>query len=126
MIAPNCPDCGATMQLRRSQKFRYPNGKPRRFWGCSEYPLCHAVIGAHPDGKPVGIPANIETRKARSRAHDAFDAWIEKYSITKNQGYRWLAEMLGVPEPEAHMGMMDKETCEAVVGLCSQGRRTGR
>jgi four helix bundle suffix protein len=36
--APNCPQCGAPMRLRKSRK------ENRSFWGCTEYPACRGVM----------------------------------------------------------------------------------
>lgn len=107
------------MILRETTKFRYENGAPSKFYGCSRYPDCKATHGAHPDGAPYGRPADKETKRARQEAHIAFDAWVGRNSYTKDYAYRRLAKILGIEEVEAHMGMMDKETCEAVVRHCS-------
>ncbi len=122
MSTLTCPECGAPMRLLETPKFKDNLGRPKKFYGCTNYPECKGTHGAHPDGRPLGTPADAETKQARRYAHDAFDAHCIKYDLTADEGYSWLAGVLGVPEDEAHMGQMDKETCEAVVGLCSQGR----
>jgi hypothetical protein len=40
-VSPNCPVCGAKMVIRTATKGKY-NGK--KFWGCSEFPLCNGII----------------------------------------------------------------------------------
>lgn len=61
-----CPEgCGGTLVLRDSR--RGP------FYGCSRHPWCDATHGAHPNGAPLGTPANRETRDARVAAHAVFD-----------------------------------------------------
>jgi hypothetical protein len=66
VCAHPCPECGERMVLRAS---RYG-----LFYGCERFPLCNAAHGAHRDtGKPLGVPADAETKRARIRAHDAFD-----------------------------------------------------
>lgn len=111
------------MVLRITPKFRYRDGASRKFYGCSRFPDCCATHGAHPDGRPVGTPANIQTKKARMVAHVAFDEWRFAHSHSKTEAYKWLAGELGVPEKEAHMGQMNKVACEAVVVICSQYKR---
>lgn len=118
-----CPECGARMVLRETAKFRYPNsGSPRRFYGCSNYPECKATHGAHPDGRPLGVPGDAATKQARIRAHNAFFLYCEKHGLSRGEGYEWLQKSLGMAANECHIGRFDAETCEIVVGLCEQGR----
>lgn len=110
-----CPDCGAPMILRKTMKFPQRNGQPGLFYGCQRFPKCKATHGAHPDGRPLGIPGNAETKAARHRAHAAFDDIWEKRLLSRGAAYRWLSKKLGY---EAHMGEMDVEQCERVIALC--------
>ena len=41
------------------------NSRFGNFYGCSRYPVCQNTHGAHPDGTPLGKPANKATREAR-------------------------------------------------------------
>lgn len=115
-----CPECGAPMELRVTPKLCYPNGSPRKFFGCSRYPDCTCVHGAGPDGSPLGTPADGPTRAARIEAHRAFDAWRGRLSFTRPYAYKKLAELLGVPEEEAHMGVMDAAMCRRVVEVLEE------
>lgn len=110
------------MILRATTKYPDKDGKPTKFYGCTRWPACKGTHGAHPDGRPLGMPATQETKRARIRAHEAFGAWLRRHSYTKRYGYKELARMLDVPKAGAHMGMMNTETCEAVVRLCSEER----
>lgn len=104
-----CPDCGAPMRLRES--------KHGYFYGCSNFPRCKTAHGAHPDGKPLGVPADHATRQMRIKAHRAFDEiWRDHQLLTRGAAYRWLSKRMGV---EAHMGAMNIEQCEHVINLCS-------
>lgn len=116
---PLCPLCQSLMILRTTQKFRYPNGDPRKFWSCSTWPKCNGIHGAHPDGRPLGIPGDAETKKARIRAHDAFDAVWRGRKWSRSHGYRWLREQLEITKTECHIGNFDVETCERVISLCA-------
>lgn len=104
-----CPECGADMVLRQS-KFKNPF-----FWGCSQYPECQSSHGAHPDGRPLGIPANRETKDWRIKAHDAFDAiWKNKQTgIKRKAAYALLAAELGVKE--VHVAESDIEQCKQII-----------
>ena len=110
-----CPECGAPMVLRETTKFTYKNGDPRKFYGCSRFPACRAAHGAHPDGKPMGVPANLETKQARMAAHAAFDAHWQKRGLSKKQAYLFLQDVMGMTAAEAHIANFDKAQCELLV-----------
>lgn len=78
-----CAECGSKMKLRFSHKY------DRHFYGCVRFPDCLGAHGAHPDGKPLGIPASKETRSARIRAHAAFDKLWQGADarMNRNQAY---------------------------------------
>lgn len=104
-----CGDCGSPMELRA-------NGfRGRGFWSCSRYPECTGTHGAHPDGRPLGIPANRETRVARIEAHRVFDAAWRARGMTKREAYRWLEEILGVDHEHAHIAKMSAAQCRTLV-----------
>jgi ssDNA-binding Zn-finger/Zn-ribbon topoisomerase 1 len=61
-----CPDCGGEMWLKTD------NGDFGPRYLCERFPICRGAHGADAEtGAPLGIPANAETRAARSdrRAH---------------------------------------------------------
>lgn len=106
-----CPECGAPMVLRETEKFRYPNGDARRFWGCSRFPACDGIHGAHPDGTPLGIPADKATKQARITAHAAFDSLWKGGAMSRKAAYRWMQQALAMTEDEAHIGRFTIEQC---------------
>lgn len=106
-----CPDCGREMMLKRS--------KYGPFYGCVAWPQCEATHGAHPDGRPLGIPADKATREARMRAHEAFDGWRKAAGVRRPMAYRELAKRMEMTEDEAHIGRFDIDQCERVVRLFS-------
>jgi ssDNA-binding Zn-finger/Zn-ribbon topoisomerase 1 len=99
------------MVLRTTTRFKYRNGSPRKFYGCSRYPLCEAAHGANPDGTPLGIPANKETKQARMAAHDKFDPYWKQKGLHRNQAYKLLQDLMGLSPTEAHIAMFSKEQC---------------
>lgn len=128
----DCPECDGKMYLKRS---RYG-----LFYGCENYPGCRATHGAHANGRPLGVPANSVTKVARISAHDAFDQlWIGALAIydirergaarrkaehkinqtARVRAYEWLADRLGVPFDDCHIGSFDLDTCRLVVQVCS-------
>ena len=130
-----CPDCGADMVLRDIAGM----GK---FYGCTRYPECRGTHGAHSDGRPLGIPADAETRAARIKAHEAFDAlwedalrmyddearlnsWAKEsrgpeflLQVARTRAYAWLGWRLEMSAGDCHMGRLDLFHCELVVAAC--------
>lgn len=114
-IVLNCPDCGSPMVLRETKKFSYGSGQPRKFYGCSTYPLCSAAHGAHPDGKPLGIPADKETKQWRMKAHAAFDELWKRYNYSRKESYFLLQDIMHMTSKEAHIANFDIETCKRLI-----------
>lgn len=114
IAAPVCPAHGATMRLR-SSRFG-------PFYSCPVWPECDVTIGVHPDGTPLGIPGDRETRRARIRAHAAFDAWWKRRGFYRDRAYVILRRTLDLSEDECHIGRFDVATCERVVALCESDR----
>jgi len=81
---------------------------------------CEGVVGSHPDGRPVGTPANRATRAARIRAHNAFDPIWQSGEMKRTAAYAWLVEATGV----RHIGESSIEECERVIAAC-KGRLPG-
>lgn len=104
-LGVKCGECGAPMELRKSSRYKSP------FWGCSRFPACRGTHGAHPNGVPLGIPANKETKQARIKAHDAFDRIWKDGHMPRWKAYKWLAKQMGVAE--WHFG-------ESSVGECNR------
>ena len=121
-----CPECGAEMVLRQTLKFSHSDGSPRKFYGCSRWPDCKATHGAHPDGRPLGTPADSATKEARILAHEAFDpVWKKPASgllagMTREEAYEWLSIEMGIPFGDCHIGMFTKEQCEKVIYICTR------
>ncbi len=102
---------GKTIYPHRSDLYRL------KFWYCDNG---HepAYVGCHKNGSgivPLGRLANAELRRAKNRAHAAFDPVWREGSMKRNQAYAWLALQLGISREECHIGMMDVEMCGRVV-----------
>lgn len=118
--APTC-FCGSPMALRETKKFTYrKSGAPRKFWGCSRWPSCDGVVGAHPNGAPVGTCADTETKNARIAAHEAFDAMWKSGRMSRASAYKRLAKVMGIPSRDAHIGGFTKEQCETLIARLAE------
>ena len=128
-----CDYCGGKAELRMSSCFLYRGSDYGPVWYCANG---HepAWVGVHRDSKtfaPLGRLANAELRQAKQDAHAAFDVlWKRKMArnrvsrhVARNAAYAWLAQQLGIPPRDAHMGWMDTATCYRVVEICSPYRR---
>lgn len=93
------------MSLKGS-KYKNRDGTERKFYGCNGYPECKGTHGANPDGTPLGVPADGETKALRQALHKmleiVFGSWDSKEN--RNQMYGWLKKNA----PEAHIGSMSK------------------
>ncbi|WP_369012530.1 zinc-finger-containing protein, partial [Escherichia coli] len=38
----------------------------------------------------------------------------------RGQAYKWLAETLGIPQQDCHMGLFDVARCKQVILICSE------
>lgn len=105
------------MVLRRTTK---RPGEHGLFYGCSAFPRCRVTHGAHPDGEPLGVPANAETRRARVEAHAVFDKlWRGKSApFTRRDAYRWIAEAMN--RSEVHIAQLDAAGCAELVAIVSK------
>jgi hypothetical protein len=88
------------------------------FWVCKP---CDARVGCHKGTlNPLGRFANSELRRAKMRAHHAFDRlWKNNGPMRRRQAYAWLASQLGIPGHECHIGMFDVDMCKKVVEVCN-------
>lgn len=119
IVAPTCPVCLVPMRLRATDRFRYDNGMPRLFWTCPNNAACQMICGAHPDGTPSSTPADAETKRARNRAHEAFDQLWKGGRMDRRAAYRWLQRAMGLSKDECHIGFFDRAQCEKVVAKVS-------
>ncbi len=121
-----CPDCiertGETvlMVFREVSKFG-------PFYGCPRFPECKASHGAHPDGAPLGVPANKATKDARVEAHSWFDKLWKGQSglMNRRAAYSWMQQAMGMTPEQAHIGHFDIPTCTRLVELVKQRLEKG-
>lgn len=102
----DCPDCGDSMAIVTERHFTG--------YRCRNLD-CRGVHGCHPDGSPVGTPADKATRKARAVAHDAFDRIWKTGKLNRTEAYEWLAGKLKLEKDQCHIGLFDRPTCRRLV-----------
>lgn len=135
-IAPKCGECpeglvdlvaGPSIYPNRSDLWLHDDGTERWWFKCT----CGAYVGVHRGTlKPLGTPANVETRRAREAAHAAFDPmWQKRMKLSdltrtqaRGRGYKWLAEQLGIERKACHIGEMTADMARRVVEVCRSVR----
>ena len=104
-----CPECGSSMELKPS-KF----GQDRMYYACT-VEGCPGAHGAHPDGTPLGKPADQATKRMRIAAHAEFDKLWQSGNMKRKQAYAWMQRALGMTSDEAHIGNFDSATCTRLI-----------
>lgn len=117
-----CGECGALMILRKSRKFGTP------FYGCSRFPECRGTHGAHPDGRPRGIPGDRKTNEARNHAREFVDRLWKRGLMTRNQAHAWMRQTMKTGDDS--FSSFTIEQCEHLVQAMQRGSpvcvRSGR
>ena len=123
-MKPNCPYCAAAAELVTGAEIypHRPDLAALQFWQCKP---CDAFVGCHKadsgygDGtRPLGRLANAALRKAKMRAHAAFDPLWKTRQMGRRNAYALLARKLGIPVEQAHIGEFDEAMCARVVEVC--------
>ena len=88
------------------------NSKYGKFWGCIRFPECKETHGAHPNGKPLGIPADKETRLLRTKAHKLLDKY---YDYNTKKGRKAMYEFLKNNTSMGHISMLMKDELKELI-----------
>ena len=106
----SCPQCDQGNMVLRESKYG-------PFYGCDQYPRCDATHGAHPDGSPLGIPADKQTKQWRIKCHEYFDKlWKEdRYGCSRSDAYSILQAITGLDEEDCHIARFDIDMCKDVI-----------
>ncbi|HHK5672978.1 TPA: zinc-finger-containing protein, partial [Serratia marcescens] len=116
-----CDYCGKPAALVRGFVI-YPHRKDLAngyYWSCDP---CGAYVGCHRDSNamPLGRLANAQLRAAKRLAHAAFDPLWKEFGMKRADAYQWLAEQLGIPGAECHIGMFDVDMCRRVQRVATE------
>ena len=115
-----CPYCGAQAMLVGGDMIyrNRPDLSAKKFWRCAP---CDAYVGTHANRKdhaPLGRLATAELRRLKMQVHSLFDPlWHNGGPLTRSKAYAWLAQTMGIPSGECHVGMFDEARCRAALAI---------
>ena len=115
-----CPACGRTAKLVGALEVypHRPDLAGKRIYVC---PSGCSRVGCHGDTtRPLGTLATATMREARRRAHAAFDPIWRTRGLTRAAAYVRLAEYLGIPVADCHIGRFDEAQCARVLAFCRE------
>lgn len=119
-----CDYCGQPAELVGGLVI-YPHRHDLRnakFWRCEP---CGAYVGTHANSRkhvPFGRLAKPELRALKQQVHAAFDPLWQGRETSRSSAYGWLAEAMGIPHGECHIGKFDEQRCrDALVVLRAVG-----
>ncbi len=137
-LTPICPYCGQFSRKVGGDVIypHRPDLHDKRFYHCAP---CGAYVGCHPGTeKPLGRLADAELRMWKQRVHAAFDPiWQRRFErkssadhrykkgMARGGRYKRLAELMGIPKDECHIGMFDIERCRIAIDICASGELEG-
>ena len=88
---------------------------------CKNYPRCDSYVRVHPGTTiPVGTVANRKLRSLRNEAHRYFNQIYYRGIMSKQEAYKWLSDLLGLPMASTHIGMMGEYYCQLVIEECQK------
>ena len=109
----SCPECGDRLVLRE--------GKHNKFYGCVNSPVCKGSHSAHQNsGKPLGTPADAETKQWRVKAHNALDRLWKEWGYKRNEAYGMLQTIMDMKPYDAHISRFTKEDCQKLLKLLEE------
>lgn len=117
-----CDYCGREAVLLTGREIypHRPDLYEKKIWDCRP---CKASVGCHPGTeRPLGRLANAGLRKAKMKAHAAFDPIWKTREMRRSEAYSWLAGELRIPGSKCHIGMFDEAQCAEVVRACATPR----
>lgn len=116
-----CPYCRSPVVFRSADGIYRENKNHTILYVCSRYPECDAYVRVHAGTRiPVGSMADHKLRALRRSAHRSFDQLHESGLMSKEDAYRWLADMICVPLAHAHIGHLNEYYCKQVIEKSSE------
>jgi hypothetical protein len=110
-----CQYCGGDVSRVSQEQFYGQEYDGRDLFVCQG---CHARIGTHDDGTPLGTLADAELRSLRGQVHDLFDPMWQDNPTDRQEAYDFFfGQMLGLPEERRHVGMLGKDECRKAIRI---------
>lgn len=115
--------CGSPAHLRPNSLLyggkSYGNGYA---YICDRFPDCRGSVGVHPNGKPLGVIPDEQTKVMRRKLHAIVDPlWQNQAyrSRKKSRGsvYGYLRRIGGLSAEECHIGNFDADMCLKMMKL---------
>lgn len=103
-----CPYCNQEALFMTTKEY-YGRDYGTNIYVCRP---CDATVGTHKrTDKPKGTLANKRLRDLRVKVHTQFDILWKEHDMSRTAAYRYLQEIMEIPEEEAHIGMFDEKRC---------------
>jgi hypothetical protein len=116
-----CPYCGAPVSIRQASEIYHDPTSDKELYVCNNYPKCDTYVGMHEGTRiPFGTLANGNLRSLRIRAHRKFDLVWKTGIMSREDAYRWLADMFCLGLGDAHIGMFGEYRCSRLIEECDQ------
>lgn len=112
-----CPNCKIELELV-SGKVIYPHRLDLHEEKFRQCPKCKIYIGTRPDGTPLGIPVDKETKKWRIKAHSAFDTLWKSKEFTRTEAYKLLSLRMNMEN--LHIGNCNIAQCKDIIYFSNQ------
>lgn len=111
----DCNYCGKPARQVTGKKI-YPHLEALHALIFLECAPCGAYVGCHKGtDKPLGLLADPPTRRARQKAHAAFDSIWKTGKLPRKKAYSWLADALKIKVDDCHIGRFNPSQCGQVV-----------
>jgi len=117
MKLKSCNLCGSE-KLRRTSNAEvygkvYGNGKCIICDGCGGY------VGCHDSGRSLGLIANKEMRRLKSKCHAMFDPIWKSRKVSRSHAYVLLAQKLDIEVKDCHFGHFDIDMLNKSISVLS-------
>lgn len=122
-IPETCHYCGGNVRLVNNAEIY--NGKSYGEWPLAYLcDCCRAYVSVHKGTHiPMGTLADEPTRKARVEAKNSFNPlWINQ-GMRRSEAYQWLADKMGIPKEQCHIGLFNVEQCKQVIQFSEEEKR---
>ena len=111
-----CDVCGAPVRLTHNSEVYGRSVRGWPFIYCCKSESCGAYVGLHPHSLyPLGKMADKATRLARQQVHAQLDRLWKFDESLKDDVYRWLSEITGIPPKKCHVSHFSEAQCRHAI-----------